>query len=176
MPLNGERRHVFLYLATREVPADFRVFLLAHADLFGSCDEWAIRVLLPRRIRKAAALYRYAVRDAFTMPLTMRDVEDLDWYFRARRGEIVCPWKDQFLNLPTATWKFGAARFDALYRIWNRRGVLALWTAQNHLLQRGRGRVEFAELRHQYLQLAPLIGTPNHVENRLGEEDNLASA
>ena len=26
VPLKGQRRHVFLYLATREVPADFRVF------------------------------------------------------------------------------------------------------------------------------------------------------
>ena len=87
----GRRRHVFLYLATREVPADFRVFLLRHADLLKWVDEWTIRVLLPRRFRKAAALYRYAVRDAFMMPLEPRDVEELDWYFRARRGELVCP-------------------------------------------------------------------------------------
>jgi hypothetical protein len=33
------------------------VFLPRHADLLKSVDEWTIRVLLPRRIRKAAALY-----------------------------------------------------------------------------------------------------------------------
>ena len=75
-PLNGQRRHVFLYLATREVPADFRVFLLRHAELLGGVHEWTIRVLLPRRIRKAAALYRYAVRDAFMTPLKPRDVNN----------------------------------------------------------------------------------------------------
>src|SRR5437867_3423002 len=84
VPLKGERRHVFLYLATREQPTDFRLFLLRHADLLKWVDEWTIRVLLPRRFRKAAALYRYAVRDAFLMPLTPGQVEQLDWYFRAR--------------------------------------------------------------------------------------------
>src|SRR6266576_3070278 len=49
VPLKGHRRHVFLYLATREVPIDFRMFLLRHADLLKSVDEWTIRVLLPRR-------------------------------------------------------------------------------------------------------------------------------
>jgi hypothetical protein len=52
VPLNGQRRHVFLYLATREVPADFRVLLLRHADLLKWVYEWTIRVLLPRRIRR----------------------------------------------------------------------------------------------------------------------------
>src|ERR1043166_2771333 len=63
VPRDGERRHVFLSLATREVPMDFRVFLLNHAGLLPWTDEWTIRVLLPRRLRKAAALYRYALRD-----------------------------------------------------------------------------------------------------------------
>jgi len=48
-------------------------------------------VLLPRRFRKAAALYRYAVRDTFMMPLTPRQVAELDWYFRGRRGDLVRP-------------------------------------------------------------------------------------
>ena len=42
----GGRRHVFLYLATREVPADFRVFLLRHADLLKAVHEWTIRILV----------------------------------------------------------------------------------------------------------------------------------
>ena len=171
VPLKGERRHVFLYLATREVPTDFRVFLLRHADLLKSVDEWTIRVLLPRRFRKAAALYRYAVRDAFMMPLTPGEVEELDWYFRARRGEVVCPSRDRDLDLTTAARKFGAARFEALYRMWQQRGVHALWAMQGPILrdqlQRGMGRVEFAELPHQYLQLTPLVGAPDGVEKAL---------
>src|SRR2546425_2895441 len=123
VPLKGHWRHVFLYLATREVPNEFRMFLLRHADLLKSVDEWTIRVLLPRRFRKAAALHRYAVRDAFMMPLTPRDTEELDWYFRARRGEVVCPSADRDLDLQTAARKFDAARFEALYRMWQQRDV-----------------------------------------------------
>jgi len=179
VPLKGGRRHVFLYLATREVPIDFRMFLLRHADLLKSVDEWTIRVLLPRRLRKAAALYRYAVRDAFLMPLTPQQTEELDWYFRARRGQVVCPARDPDLDLATAARKFGAARFEALYRLWQHRGVHALWTMQGTTLrdqlQRGEGRVEFAELRHQYLQLTPLVGVPGGAGNALREGDNLAA-
>ena len=54
---------MFLYLATREVPVDFRAYLLRHADLLKSVDEWTVRVLVPRRFRKATALYRYPLRD-----------------------------------------------------------------------------------------------------------------
>lgn len=157
VPLKGRRRHVFLYLATREVPIDFRMFLLRLADLLKSVNEWTIRVLLPRRFRKAAALYRYAVRDAFLLPLTPQQTEELDWYFRARRGEVVCPSRDRDLDLATAAQKFGATPSEALYRMWLRRDVQALWAMQGTTLrdqlQRGEGRVEFAELRHQYLQL-----------------------
>jgi hypothetical protein len=180
VPLKGERRHVFLYLATREVPTEFRVFLLRHADLLKSVDEWTIRVLLPRRFRKAAALYRYAVRDAFLMPLTPRDVDELDWFFRGRRGELVCPSSDPRLDLATAANKFGAERFEALYRMWVQRGIQALWAMQSATLrdqlQRGWGRVEFAELPQQYLQLTPFIGDADGVEKAGREADNLATA
>jgi len=180
VPLKDDWRHVFLYLATREVPTDFRVFLLRHSDLLTSVDEWTVRVLLPRRFRKAAALYRYAVRDAFLMPLTPRDTEELDWYFRARRGEVVCPAQDPDLDLATAARRFSAARFEAAYRMWQERDVQALWALQSPTLrdhlQRGQGRVEFAELPHQYLQLTPLVGVPGGVEKGLMEGDNLPTA
>jgi hypothetical protein len=137
-------------------------------------------VLLPRRIRKAAALYRYAVRDAFMTPLEPRDVNELDCYFRARRGELVCPSPDRDLDLTTAARKFRAARFGALYRVWQQRGVDALRAVQMSTLRdqlhRGDGRVEFAELPHQYLQLAPLVGTSNAVGSGLNEGDNLVTA
>jgi len=131
-------------------------------------------VLLPRRFRKAAALYRYAVRDAFLMPLAPRDVDELDWFFRARRGELACPSSDPDLDLATAARKFSAARFEALYRMWLQRGVQALWAMQSVTLrdqiQRGWGRVEFVELPHQYLQLAPLVGLPRGPRRGSGRE------
>src|SRR5580704_18562058 len=83
---DGGWRHVFLYLVTRDVPADFRMFLHRHAELLRALPEWTIRLLVPRRFRKAAALYRYAVRDEFATPLTPSTVEELEWYFPARQG------------------------------------------------------------------------------------------
>ena len=113
------------------------------------------------------------------MPLTPRDTEELDWYFRARRGEVVCPARDRDLDLATAARTFGAARFEALYRLWLQRDAQALWTMQSTVLrdqlQRGEGRIEFAELRHQYLQLTPFVGRADAAENGLHEGDNLAT-
>jgi hypothetical protein len=161
-PRDGGRRHVFLYLVTRDVPVEFRLFLLRHADLLRTVDEWTIRVLVPRRLRKAAALYRYAVRDAFGTPLTPSQVEELDWFFRARQGTATDSAPDPALSVATGARKFGAARFRALHRRWKRDGMPVLWSAQSTILrdqlERGRGRVEFSELSHQYLQLTPLVG------------------
>jgi hypothetical protein len=64
--------------------------------------------------------------------------------------------------------------------MWQQRGVQALWAMQGAMLQehrqRGRGRVEFAELPHQYLQLPPLVGVPGGVEKGPRDRDNLITA
>src|ERR1700736_6585486 len=83
---NGGWRHVFLYLVTRDVPIDFRMFLHRHAELLRALPEWTIRLLIPRRFRKAAGLYRYAVRDEHATPLNSSMVEELEWFFRARQA------------------------------------------------------------------------------------------
>jgi hypothetical protein len=41
---------------------------------------------------------------------------------------------------------------------------------------RDQARIEFAELRHQYLQLTPLVGAPPGVEKGLFQADDLATA
>jgi hypothetical protein len=179
VPLTGDRRHLFLYLAKQDVPMDFRVFLLHHADLLKAVNEWTIRVLIPRRLRRAATLYRYAVRDTFMMPLDTCQVRELDWYFRARRGELVCPSHDRDLTIAKASEKYHAARFEALYRVWRQHGHEALEAMRvpflRDYLQRGWARVEFVELGHQYLQLTPLVGSSSEAEKDLLGPDNLAT-
>jgi hypothetical protein len=159
---DGGRRHVFLYLVTRDVPADFRMFLHRHAELLRALPEWTIRLLVPRRFRKAAALYRYAVRDEFATPLEPSTVQELEWFFRARRGPADRLASPTDLDLATANRKFSAARFRALHRRWQREGNPALWAAQSAVLRealaRGDGRIEFVELSRQYLQLTSLVG------------------
>ena len=88
-------------------------------------------------------------------------MEELEWFFRERQGKAqTAPPAD--LDPATAARKFSAARFQALHRTWQREGNPALWAAQSHTLRdalaRGTGRIEFAELPRQYLQLTSLVG------------------
>src|SRR5712691_4554185 len=110
------------------------MFVHRHAELLRALPEWTIRLLILRRFRKAAALYRYAVRDEFATPLEPSTVEELEWFFRERQGKAQ--------TAPPAD--------------------LDLWAAQSHTLRdalaRGTGRIEFAELPRQYLQLTSLVG------------------
>ena len=57
-PIGVEKRTdhhvVFLYLVNRRLPVDFRQFLIRHAELFRFLHTWTVRLLVPRRFRKAA--------------------------------------------------------------------------------------------------------------------------
>jgi hypothetical protein len=156
-----DRRHLFLYLVTRAVPSDFRVFLVRHADLLRSTDEWTIRVLVPRRFWNSVALHRFAVRETYIKQFTPQEIDEFDWFCRARRGEDTgsAPWG---IDPTIAQRKFGSARFRALERLWAQGGKSALYSfIGGHLLEQfrlKRGAIEFAQISHQYLQLTPLIG------------------
>lgn len=166
MPIGVERdhgpRHVFLYLVTSEVPAAFRMFLFRHADLLGSVQQWTIRVVVPRRFKKAIALYRYAVRDELATPLKPSLVDELEVVFRHRAGTAGPTQAAADFDLTTAKRKFAAARFRARYRMWQVDPAMALWGIRSSMLQdklaRGEGRIEFMDLPHQYLRLTSLVG------------------
>ncbi|HQX82527.1 MAG TPA: hypothetical protein PKW63_12265 [Vicinamibacterales bacterium] len=159
---HGYRRHVFLYLATRPHPWDYRLFLLRHVSLLKGLPEWRIRVLLPRRLRKAKALYHGAFLDQLVRTLDPWVVEQLLVFFKACRtggGHVSAP-VDPYLA--TVYQRFGAIRFRALYRTWRRLGDIATGSIAHGMLirdayQRGEGGVEYQELRRQYLQLTALI-------------------
>jgi hypothetical protein len=156
------RRHVFLYLVTRRVPSDFRIFLARHADLLMGTDEWTLRVLVPRRFWNAVALHRFAVRDTYIKRLTPHEVEEFDWFCRARRGQTTEPAPTWGMDLATAARKFDSARFRAFERVWEHEGKWGLHSFQfDHLLEKfrlKRGSLRFVQIPHQYLQLTPLIG------------------
>jgi hypothetical protein len=154
-------RYVFLYLMTGEVPGDFRLFLHRHRELLTTLYEWSIRILVPRRFHKAAALYQHAVREEFMTPLSVRDAEALAGLFAARRGSKA-PASDLVSEGAEVAKRYGRWRVRALRRTWEQDGNSALWSAQSHALrdhlQLGRGRVEFVALNRQYLQLSHLLG------------------
>lgn len=166
MPIGVERdygaRHVFLFLVTSEVPAAFRMFLFRHGDLLGAVQQWTIRVIVPRRFKKAIALYRYAVRDELATPLKPSLVDELESVFRCRAGTAGATQPADDFDLITAKRKFAAARFRARYRMWQVDPSMALWGVRSSVLRdklaRGEGRIEFMELPHQYLRLTSLVG------------------
>ena len=80
-------RFVFLYLVNRRVPVDFRQFLIRHVDLFRCLHHWTIRLLVPRRFRKAVALYKSAVGGSVTAQMFwLRSRPPSDWFTRNGNG------------------------------------------------------------------------------------------
>ena len=77
---------VFLYLVNRRLPVDFRQFLIRHADLFRFLRTWTVRLLVPRRFRKAVALYKAALREELWTPLNPSVSKALETYFPERQA------------------------------------------------------------------------------------------
>ena len=153
------RTHVFLYLLTQDLPIDFRAFLERHAELLHALPAWTVRLLVPRHKTDAIPRYTAAFHEQLGSPLRPSLVEDLRWYFRARRS----PPKGADERFDQATHAFGAPRFQALYRAWSERGdpVLdaTMSTTLADAIARDAGRLECHVLPHRYVHLFPLVGT-----------------
>ena len=154
-------RFVFVYLVNRRVPLDFRQFLIRHADLFRCLHHWTVRLMLPRRFRKAAALYKAAVREQLWTPLNPSVSTSLEAYFRERQeqgGHLGDP-SDRYIAQEFR--KQGTTKIQALYRAWRRSGDRVLWQSCSTSLRDawtyGRSAVELEPLNRQYLQLTGSI-------------------
>lgn len=162
VPRDHGRRHVFLYLVTRDVPHEFRMFLYRHELLLARLGEWTIRLLVPRQFRKAIALYRNAAREELASRMTASEAKDLQWFFRHLQGTVHPAEQPYGLTLSKAIRRVGAARFRSLYRTWQDDPYRATshacsFPTKDHV-ERGWGRLEVIELRRQYLQLGSLVG------------------
>jgi hypothetical protein len=153
---------VFVYLVTRPAPFDFRLFLCRHAELLRALPEWTIRLLAPSSLRKALPVYLHAVREECASPLTPAIVEELQWYFHARKDGESTAGQPSGVRFRRAMSSFRAPRFRALYRAWEQHGDRVLWATQSPVLRdkfaRGVAQVEVVELAHQYLHLSSLVG------------------
>jgi hypothetical protein len=151
-------RLVFLYLVNRRLPVDFRQFLVRHAKVFGFVTTWTVRLLVPRRFRKAVALYKAALREELWTPMNPSVCTQLETYFAQCRaeGRHIADPDDRYIREEFR--KQGMPKIQALYRAWRRDGDPALWQANSHILRdardRGSSRVEVELLNRQYLQLA----------------------
>jgi hypothetical protein len=153
------RTHIFLYLVTRDLPIDFRAFLERHAELFRALPAWTLRLLVPRHLTEAIPVYSEAFREQLATPLRPIVLDELRWYFGARRGTPT----DEQERFDHAARGFRAPRFQALYRAWLERGEPVLDASLSPILadaiSRGSGQLDCQILSHRYLHLLPLVGT-----------------
>jgi hypothetical protein len=126
-------RLVFLYLVNRRIPLDFRQFLIRHHSLFVNLHTWTVRLLVPRRFRKAVAIYKAAVREELWTPLDPSVSKALETYFRERkeRGGHLREPSDPFIAREFR--RQGIAKIAALYRAWRREGDVVLWSRRQPL-------------------------------------------
>lgn len=156
---DGERTTVLLYLMTRPSPIEFRAFLEHHADLLRALPAWTIRLLIPRHLIKASALYMTAFLEQLAMPLRPETRDELQWYLDARRAGI----GTRDARFRRATEAFAAPRFQALYRVWRERGDSVVQASASpalaDVIARRVGELECRVLRHRYRHLSPLLAT-----------------
>jgi len=162
LPIGLDRDHgtyIFLYLVTRDVPIDFRAFLERHAELLRALPAWRLRLLVPRHKTDAIPVYQAAFREQLAMPLEPAVLDDLRWYFHARRAAPKGPHE----RFDQAARAFRAPRFQALYRAWLERGESVLDATLSPVLadalRWGTGTLETYVLPHSYVRLLPLVGT-----------------
>jgi hypothetical protein len=148
---------VFVYLVNRRLPVDFRQFLFRHADLLRFVTTWTVRLLVPRRFRKAVALYKAALREELWTPLNPSVSKALETYFperQAQGGHLGEP-DDRYIREEFRTQ--GMPKIQALYRAWRREGDRVLWSAHSTTLRDARSHgcsaIEVELLDRQYLQL-----------------------
>lgn len=153
------RSHIFLFLLTQDLPVDFRGFLERHAELFRALPAWTLRLLVPRHKTEAVRVYEEAFHQQLAEPLRPAVLDDLRWYFRARRN----PPKGPDEQFDQAARAFSAPRFQALYRVWLERGEPVLDATLSPTLSdaiaRKTGQLECHVLPHGYMHLLPLVGT-----------------
>lgn len=153
------RLHVFVFLLVQDLPTDFRSFLEKHAELLRALPAWAVRLVIPPHKRGAVALYEAAFHEHIASPLRPTTVDELRWYFSARRRHQA----DTEERFDQAVHAFAPPRFQALYRAWLDRGDSVLEATQSSTLAdalaRGAGRLETYVLPYQYTHLLPLVGT-----------------
>ena len=111
--------------------------------------------------------------------LTPHEVEEFDWFCRARRGQTTEPAPTWGMDLMTAARRFDSARYRALERVWEHEGKWGLSSFQTDSLlekfRQKRGALRFVQIPHQYLQLTPLIGARVNTSTDAKRADNPAT-
>ena len=148
---------MFLYLVNRRIPVDFRQFLIRHHDLFRNLHHWTVRLLVPRRFRKAVALYKAALREELWTPLNPSVSKSLETYFRERQeqgGHLGDPVRSLHrAGVPKAGHAEDPGPLSGLATIRRQGSLAVVFDVPARRLVHGRSAVEVQLLNRQYLQL-----------------------
>jgi hypothetical protein len=168
-PIGVEAEHrgyLFVYLVTREIPIDFRPFLLRHAELLRALPHWTIQLLVPTHLATASETYSAAAWEELAEPLRPQVVDELRWFFREQRRLSSAGEGAQSVDpsrYGSARQAFSAPRYRVLYRTWMRVGDRAISALASRVLrdalERQTGRIESIALPRPYLHLSSLVGT-----------------
>ena len=154
------RRHVFLYLARSPSPMDFRVFILRHLELFNALGFWTIRVLFPKSKGHAIDAYSDAAHELLATPLTLSQRDELEWFFREPDAPAPDTSAAELSRWRATRRAFRSGRFAALRRYWITEGSRSIYLATSPIsrdaMGRGRGRVEFMTMPHDYAHFLAL--------------------
>ncbi len=154
-----ESGYVFLWLATQEVPIDFRSYLQRHADLLRRLKAWRVHLVAPRHLARHVARYEQAFREELEQPLRSAVADEMRWYFEQLQQGA----PNRGSRFQAARRDFAGPRFRALYRTWQLRGERALSAATSRLaadaIADGAGGLVSEVADRQYLHLTPLVGT-----------------
>ena len=163
LPIGYERdqyRHVFIYLARRPSPMNFRVFILRHLELVNALGFWTIRVLFPRSLVDSMDAYRNAAHELLAKPLSLSQTEELAWFLRQPQMPAQDVSAADAACLQAARRAFRGPRFAAIRRHWvaegNRAVFLAASPVARDTLERRRANVECVELPYNYEHLYAL--------------------
>src|SRR5688572_6990037 len=127
--------HVFIYLVTKPMPDDFRVFLQRHAALLGLLRRWTIQVLVPQPFATAIPRFGQAARDELATPFRLSIAEELEWYFHERQRRMRAPDATDEDRFRRARSAFQEPRFRVLYRAWLKQGDSVIWATTSHVLR-----------------------------------------
>ncbi|MGE3341856.1 MAG: hypothetical protein AB7L71_00355 [Vicinamibacterales bacterium] len=155
--------HEFVYVVNRQIPVDFRPYLYRHARLLSVLPAWVIRLLVPPHLEEAELPFRRACEEELGVRLAPATVDELRWYFRARRTINEPAANIDRERYRRARRAFGGARYRVLYRHWLAQGDALINALDSPVLPealaRGSGRIESSVVERRYAHLTPLVGT-----------------
>jgi len=138
------RTYVFLYLVTRPLPADFRMFLERHAELWRALPAWSVRLLIPHHLSNSMNRYQEAFREQVGSPLVRRSYKSCGGSSRHGGPDPANEKTDSSIarNARSGPRGFGFSTAPGSSR------ATACWTRSSRPLWRLRSRVRPANSKH----------------------------